>query len=683
MENNAPPPSAPLDSDSSALETQLTNATAAFLPEAESPSLKMPSPIDKIAEAKTDVAEVIPSTSTPAEKTSAAPPAKSKRAIKREAKVLARYAEVRRQQYELFNKLLETLTRVDDLPENYLQQIRDAIFHTDHPFLLTLVGPFSSGKSSVINALLGESVLQIGPVPTTDHIAILRYGPTLQKSRTGEVSTVFYPADLLQNLSLVDTPGLESVFKRHDELTLSFLHRADIVVLVMLAMQVLTAGDLAFMQSLKDYGKRLIIVVNQIDILEPPDREKVADFVREQSMLHLGLEPLVWLVSAKEALKAYSETPRDEIIWDESGFADIEEYLYETLDDTERVRQKLETPLQIARKATQAALQHLQTSQSALDVHRKTVENIEVQINAAQRERERLLEKSVAELEREWQEAAKKGARAIGELFQPSRALGQSIAGFFEIVGLGAFMRRFRKKTKAQEAFMRHEVRETLQRIPSIADKIGPEIEGRDQEDIDRLVEYTRGQIQNLPPTLSNKIIGKVQTPMTYERKSLRAIRGDLEDLVNKAGNFETSRIDRALRGTIMTMGMWMVIVVILGVLIATGGILGGGSGILNLVIILGLALVGLAMLPVRGWLLQRDYTHRLGEIESRYKEILGRSAREQIGYGTQLRRDVTAPFTRLIQTQIELTDQLKRELQSHEQGIVGLQHSLSALLKD
>ena len=603
---------------------------------------------------------------------------------KREAKRLARYADIRREQYEALNELLETFTHVDDLNDERLEQIRDAIFHADHPFLLTLVGPFSSGKSSVINALLGEAVLDVGPVPTTDHISILRYGPTVQKSRTGTVSTVFYPAELLERISLVDTPGLESVFKQHDDLTKKFLHRADILFLVMIATQVLTASDLAFMQSLKEYGKRTVIVVNQIDVLEPEDRETVRAFVEEQSRLHMGIEPQIWLVSAKQALTAYtSSTLRDEIIWDESGFADVEEYLFETLDDAQRIYQKLDTPLQIAQNVNREAIALVQGSVSALNEHRKTVDNMDAQINASERERERILEKTLTEIEDVWTEATARGNDAIDELFQGSRAIGQAFAGMFEIIGLGAIMRRFRKRTQGQEAFAKYEVRESLQRIPEITNKLGPALEGRDQEEIDQLVEYTRQQMQQLPENLRNKVIGKVQSPMRYDRKSLRTIRGDLDDIIAKAGQFETAKLDRALRGTVVTMAFWMFIVIVVGILIGTGAILSGNGGLLNLILILCMAIFGLTMLPIRGWMLRQNYRGRMAEFNTRYTNLLDRAGHEQIKYGTQLRRDVTSPFTRLVSTQTELTDELKDELDAHQHKMISIQHKLSGLLKD
>ncbi len=613
----------------------------------------------------------------------AAATAKSRQVSRRESKKLAQYADLRRQQYETLNALLETLTTVDNLDNQHLERLRDAIFHADHPFLLTLVGPFSSGKSSVINALLGEKALQVGPTPTTDHVSILRHGESSRESRTGSTTTVFHPSEVLERLSLVDTPGLESVFEQHDELTRKFLHRADILWLVMIATQVLTANDLKFMQSLKAYGKRMMIIVNQVDVLDAPDRETIRAFVEEQARLHLGMKPTIWLVSAKQALTAYAGSVRDEIVWDESGFADLEEYLFETLDDEQRVIQKLETPMQVARNVTTAALEYVRATQSTLSDHRKTLENLNAQIAASEKDRRRIVAKLQADIHHEWEKAIEGGENAVDDLFQIQRALGQSLGGAFELVGLGALMRRFRRRTQAEEAFMRYEVRETIQRVPEITNKIGPALEGRDQEEVDQMVDYTRQQMKRLPENLQSKIIGNVRSPMSYDRKALRTIRGDLEDIITKAGTFETKNIDRALRSVMIAMSVWMFITVVLALLVLTGTILGANNNALNLILIVALFIVGLALLPLRGTFIKYRYRRRLQDLRRQYESKLGRAVEQQIEYGSQLRQDVAAPFTRLISTQIEQSDTLKTDLEQHEQRVIGLQHKLSGLVKD
>ena len=85
-------------------------------------------------------------------------------------------------------------------------------------------------------------------------------------------------------------------------------------------------------------------------------------------------------------------------------------------------------------------------SQSALTEHRKTVENIDSQIEASARDRQKIIQTTLDNIDTEWKDATKRGGEAIDDLFQLSRALGQSVSGIFEIIGFGMLMRRFSKK---------------------------------------------------------------------------------------------------------------------------------------------------------------------------------------------------------------------------------------------
>ncbi|NDJ75192.1 MAG: hypothetical protein GYB65_02945 [Chloroflexi bacterium] len=601
-------------------------------------------------------------------------------------KLLSQFDAIRRQEHDQITELIETLERVDGLPDSEMEQARDALFHTNHPFLMVMVGPFGSGKSSIINALLGGDVLEVGPIPTTDHIVILRHGPDVQRSRSGDIETVFHPTPLLENLSLVDTPGLESVFRTHDEVTRRFLHRADVVLLVMIATQVLSAGNLEFLQELKGYGKRVIAVVNQVDVLEDDEREQVRDFVLEQSRLYLGIEPQVWLVSARQALAAQSATPRDEIAWDESGFAGIEEYIQTTLGDTERLRQKLETPIQICQNVTRTALALSQERQAALDEHRKTMENIQAQIEQARREQERTVEETLETVENLWDESAARGREAIGELFQFSRGISLFFSGLGEIIGIGRLFRRFQRRTRTESAFDEHKVRATLHQIPETVNKLGPRLEGRDLQDIDDLVDYTQQAVKRLPPSLSDKIIGKIQTPLRYDRKFLREVRHPLENLLREAERFETKRLDRTLRNTLIVLALWEILTLILVLVTALGAVpnLVANVGSVLLVFIIGFALIvfGLLLVPIRGWFLARAYERRLHRNRDEYLDILRRAAGELVGHGVQLRQDATAPFTRMIESQTELVQQLRTDLDQHQQALLRIQGGLASLQK-
>ena len=66
---------------------------------------------------------------------------------------------IRLREHKLITDLLAFLPKIDNLGDERVSQARDALFHADHPFLMVFVGPFSSGKSSIINALVGDDDL--------------------------------------------------------------------------------------------------------------------------------------------------------------------------------------------------------------------------------------------------------------------------------------------------------------------------------------------------------------------------------------------------------------------------------------------------------------------------------------------------------------------------------------------
>jgi len=584
--------------------------------------------------------------------------------------ILLAYDEVRRRENEVLLRLLDTLPRVDGLSPAVIDQARDAVFHTDHPFLLTLIGPFGAGKSTIINALLGADVLPSGPVPTTDHVTILRHGASLERI-TGQdgIETVFYPAELLKTISLVDTPGLESVFAQHSARTDSFLHRSDWVVLVMLATRVLTASNLEYLAALKDYGKSILVIVNQVDLLEADQRRTVEDFVRDQYAIHLGGEPEVFLLSAREGLAARQAEPPDQAAWQASGMAALESHIIRALDDRERLRRKLQTPLQIARHVLGEAEQQVQAQQRALDRYRSVQENIDAQIEAGRGQQRRLVDGVLDQAGALFAESAQRGEDAIRELFQPARALKQIASGVGELIGLGGLARRFGARSHAEAAFAAHEVLAPLDDLPALVQDLGPRLEGRDMQDIDDLVTYTNKALADLPESLRSRVIGEVRAPAAYDREPLRRVRGDLDEILASARRVEPEWLDRAVRNALVLLGGWELAVVVALILLGTLSV--DWSDVLTpLLLVLGalaLMFLGVALMAFRGHRLATQFSARMMDLSQQYQAILRGAAEEQIAQGVKLRQDVAAPFTRLIDAQVARQAELAADLRRLE----------------
>jgi small GTP-binding protein len=189
--------------------------------------------------------------------------------------------------------------------------LADSVRQLDELFLLVVVGEFNAGKSAFINALVGESVLDEGVTPTTSQIHHIRYGPkSSAEVLTSGVRIVTAPVDFLKDLHIVDTPGTNAIIREHERLTTDFVPRADFVLFVTSAERPFTETERAFIEVIRDWGKKIVLVVNKIDILErPEDLDEVLAYVAAAAEAVLGMRPPIFPVSARLAGRAKHGQP--------------------------------------------------------------------------------------------------------------------------------------------------------------------------------------------------------------------------------------------------------------------------------------------------------------------------------------------------------------------------------------
>ncbi|HEY0049065.1 MAG TPA: dynamin family protein, partial [Pyrinomonadaceae bacterium] len=229
-----------------------------------------------------------------------------------------------------------------------MRQLKDILGGIDELFLLVVVGEFNSGKSSFINALFGQKIRVEGPVPVDDHITILRHGEQPEeRSLSSFVTQKLAPIDFLRNISIVDTPGTNSVIRQHQEITEDFIPRADLILFITSIDRPLTESERQFLSFIQNWGKKIVIVLNKIDTKEEAEIAEVIEFVDGKCRELLGFKPLIFPVAAKLALNAkLGSNPRD---WTRSRFEALEDYILNKLGERERLQLKLLSPLDSAR----------------------------------------------------------------------------------------------------------------------------------------------------------------------------------------------------------------------------------------------------------------------------------------------------------------------------------------------
>src|ERR671915_289828 len=193
---------------------------------------------------------------------------------------------------ELLAEVRDALTRFGATREDQ-EALAASIRQLDEFFLLVVVGEFNAGKSAFINALAGQRVMPEGVTPTTAQIHLLKYGDAVGVTRDDHgLRVVTAPAELLRDVHIVDTPGTNAVIREHEQLTAEFVPRSDLVLFVTSADRPFTETERAFLQSIRDWGKKIVIVVNKADIFQrEADRDEVLRFVREGARTLLGVGP--------------------------------------------------------------------------------------------------------------------------------------------------------------------------------------------------------------------------------------------------------------------------------------------------------------------------------------------------------------------------------------------------------
>lgn len=245
----------------------------------------------------------------------------------------------RRDVRQVLHDLGASLAEFGAPPDDQMTLAR-SLRRLDDLFLLVVVGEFNSGKSAFINALLGTKVLEEGVTPTTARIHLI----TADEAEDSEdVQVVKAPVDLLRDIHIVDTPGTNAIIREHERLTAEFVPRCDLVLFVTSAERPFTETERAFLDSIRKWGKKIVIVLNKLDILDrPEERDQVLAFVSEASTELLGVRPEIFPVSARLAIWAKQSSPTSLA---DTGFDALERYITETLDERSRFRLKLASPL--------------------------------------------------------------------------------------------------------------------------------------------------------------------------------------------------------------------------------------------------------------------------------------------------------------------------------------------------
>ena len=220
-------------------------------------------------------------------------------------------------------------------------------------FYVACVGQFKRGKSTLINALVGEPVLPAGVVPVTAAVTVVRFGarvaarvrfgerdweycdpralatyvaeehnPGNEKGVTGV--EVFVPSPLLATgLCLVDTPGIASVSPAGTAATRAFVPHIDAALLVLGADPPISGDELGLVEEIARSAHELIVVLNKADRLGDAERAEALGFTERvlAERLRRPVAPILQVSAVERLAGGPPGRDWDALVWCLEGLA--------------------------------------------------------------------------------------------------------------------------------------------------------------------------------------------------------------------------------------------------------------------------------------------------------------------------------------------------------------------------
>jgi len=197
----------------------------------------------------------------------------------------------------------------------------------DDPLRVAILGEFSAGKSTFLNALVGATVSPMGVLPTTAHVHWLRSGepgarvvdmhggavaatideaPRIVERKRAAGQTIDYvevtlPIARLSNVDLIDTPGFNAGEPAHEVAVRRAFDIADVAIWLFDARQAGKLSETGPLREARDARLPVFGVLNKIDQVPDGERGKVLDLLRSG---FADLAPVVQAVSARDALQS-------------------------------------------------------------------------------------------------------------------------------------------------------------------------------------------------------------------------------------------------------------------------------------------------------------------------------------------------------------------------------------------
>ena len=524
------------------------------------------------------------------------------------------------------------------------QALEHSIEQLDELFLLVVVGEFNAGKSAFINALLGSKVVTEGVTPTTAQINVLQYGETVGRQvRQSNLHVITAPAPLLREIHIVDTPGTNAIIREHEAITAEFVPRSDLVLFVTSADRPFTETERAFLEQVRGWGKKIVVVINKVDILEAPEVEAVTGFVAGNARTLLGFSPEIFPVSSRLALRGKQG---DAEAWSRSGFEALERYISTTLDAPGRVQLKLLNPLGVGAALADRHSAFVRERLDLLKGDLDTLGEVERQLTVYQQDLSRDFELRMADIDRILLEMEGRGHDYFDETMRIGRVMD------------------LLNRSRVQQGFEQQVVADAPQQIER---KVGELVDWLVESDL-RQWQAVSGHLAERQRQYRDRIVGgEAPTRFHYDRS--RMIESVARETQKVVDSYDRRREARELadgaRNAVAAAAAVGAGALGLGTLVTVAATT-AAADVTGLILASVMAAIGFFILPAKRQRAKTEMREKITAVRARLSEALREQFQKEIHRSGDRIREGIGPYSRFVRAEgdnLKAIDQELREI--------------------
>ncbi len=248
-------------------------------------------------------------------------------------------------------------------------ELQSLIESLESPFMFVVIGEVKSGKSSFVNALTGEKICGVDADICTDKVQQIVYS---NKSYIEHREKFFdikgVNAEILKDISIVDTPGTDSIIAEHEEITRRFAPNSNLIFFVFPTMNPHHSSSWEMLNIMKDlWSRNIIFIAAQADRCTEREietnREKIRQYATERGIPN----PVIFTTSSKEEENGNSEI---------SGFKEVRSFITDTTSGGQHMIMKLKDRISIASIIFEKLEDELMKRNKILSIDKKLRENI-------------------------------------------------------------------------------------------------------------------------------------------------------------------------------------------------------------------------------------------------------------------------------------------------------------------